>query len=111
MDAVGMQAGSYRYFEKNLKIQEPGSGMYSLPTGTLGTFQNKGLSESDFCLRQISLVWVRGILGSGVGGRHEIVEKENKQPGDFWVERGTGKGNREEGEGVQMSLRWNNTRN
>ena len=71
MDAVGMQAGSYRYFEKNLKIQEPGSGMYSLPTGTLGTFQNKGLSESDFCLRQISLVWVRGILGSGVWGRHE----------------------------------------
>lgn len=55
-------------------------------------------------------MWVRGILGSGVGGRHEIVKKENKQPGDFWVERSTGKGNREEREGAQMSLRWNNTR-
>lgn len=86
MDDVGTQVGSDRYFEKNLKIQEPGSGMYSLPTGTLGTFQNRGLSESDSCLRQVSLVWVRGILGSGVGGRHEIVKKENKQPGDFWVE-------------------------
>lgn len=80
MDDVGMQVGSYRYCEKNLKVQEPGSGVYSLPAGTLGTFQNKGLSESDFCLRQISLVWVRGRLGSGVGGRHEILERENKQP-------------------------------
>lgn len=107
---MGTQAGSDRYFEKNLKIQEPGSGMYSLPTGTLGTFQNRGLSESDSCLRQVSLVWVRGILGSGVGGRPEVVKKENKQLGDFWVERGTGKGNREERGGAQMSLRWNNTR-
>ena len=53
-------------------------------------------------------MWVRGILGSGVGGRHEVVKKENKQPGDFWVERGTGKGNSEARGGAQMSLRWNN---
>ena len=37
-----------------------------------------------------------------IAGGHEIAEKENKQPRNFWAEEGSGKGNGQEGWGANV---------
>ena len=96
---------SHRYFERNLEIQEPGSGIYSLSNGILETFQNRGLSKSDFCLRQVSLAWVRGRLREGMRLQRRRTNSQETSGQRRAVAREMGRK-----DGGQMSSRWKSTR-